>query len=93
MSSISLFDSPDTTKDTQLAIGVRTDANPAKYWLVGNENFNVGIGTTNPQYKLDVGGDVKVGFNTSQGVILTSPNGTQYRLVVDNSGALSTVAV
>lgn len=87
------FDSPDTTKDTQLAIGVRTDANPSKYWLVGNENFNVGIGTTNPTSKLTVGGDVKVGFNTSQGVILTSPNGTQYRLVVNNSGVLSTVAV
>jgi hypothetical protein len=52
------FDSPDTTKDTQLAIGIRTDANPANYWIVGNENFNVGIGTTNPQYKLDVGGDI-----------------------------------
>lgn len=89
----SYFDSPDTTKDTQLAIGVRTDANPANYWLVGNENFNVGIGTTNPTSKLTVGGDVKVGFNTSQGVILTAPDGTQYRLVVNNSGALSTVAV
>jgi hypothetical protein len=53
----------------------------------------VGIGTTNPQYKLDVGGDVKVGINTSQGVILTSPNGTQYRLIVDDSGVLSTVAI
>jgi hypothetical protein len=32
-------------------------------------------------------------INTSQGVILTSPNGTAYRLVVDNAGALTTVAV
>ena len=86
-----LFDAPDTTKDTQFAIGIRTDANPANYWLVGNENFNVGIGTTNPISKLTVqGGDVKVGVNTSHGVILTSPNGTQYRLIVNNSGVLST---
>ncbi len=88
-----LFDSPDTTKNTQLAIGARTDANPSNYWLVGDENFNVGIGTTNPTSKLTVGGDVKVGINTSQGVILTSPNGTAYRLVVDDSGNLSTTLV
>jgi len=49
-----VFDSPDTTKDRQLAIGVRTDANDSKYWIVGNENFDVGIGTTNPTSKLHV---------------------------------------
>ena len=53
----------------------------------------VGIGTTNPTSKLYVVGDARVGINTSQGVILTSGNGTQYRLIVDNSGNLSTVSV
>ena len=38
-------------------------------------------------------GSVRVGVDTLSGVILTSENGTQYRLIVDNAGALSTVAV
>jgi hypothetical protein len=55
---------------------------------------SVGIGTTIPVSKLSVvGGDASVGINTSQGVILTSPNGTRYRLFVENDGTLKTVAV
>ena len=38
-------------------------------------------------------GDLKVGSGQSQGVVLTSPNGTQYRLVVSDAGALSTTAI
>ena len=38
-------------------------------------------------------GDLKVGSGQSQGVVLTSPNGTEYRLVVSDAGVLSTVAV
>jgi hypothetical protein len=37
--------------------------------------------------------DVNVGVDTSSGVVLTSPNGTQYRLIVANDGTLSTTAV
>jgi len=66
-SPTSLFDSPDTTKDTQFAVGVRTDSNPSNYWLVGDENFNIGIGTTNPSAKLDVNGTLNVtGVSTFQ---------------------------
>jgi len=54
---------------------------------------SVGVGTENPTAKLHVIGDARVGFDTSQGVILTSPNSTQYRLIVDDSGNLSTIAV
>lgn len=55
---------------------------------------NIGINSANPTAKLDVqGGDIKVGINTSTGLILTSPNGTQYRLIIDNSGNLSATAV
>lgn len=59
-----------------------------------NSGTNVGIGTTIPVSKLEVqGGDIKVGVNTSQALILTSPNGTKYRLIVNNAGALSTVSL
>ena len=64
--------------------------------VVGVSTFigNVGIGTTNPASKLTVrGGDISVGVSTAHGVILTSPNGTQYRLIVANDGTLSTTAV
>jgi hypothetical protein len=55
---------------------------------------NVGIGTTNPESKLTVvDGDISVGINTNHGLILTSPNGTQYRLIVADDGTLDTVSV
>jgi|DEB0MinimDraft_6_1074348.scaffolds.fasta_scaffold08604_2 hypothetical protein len=88
------FDSPDTTKDTQFAVGVRTDSNPSNYWIVGDENFNVGVGTTNPTSKLTVqNGDIKVGVNTSEGLILTDSNGVAWRLIVNTDGTLTTTAV
>lgn len=88
------FDSPTPTTDTQFAVGVRTDANPANYWLVGNENFNVGIGTTVATSKLTVqNGDIKVGVNTSNGLILTDANGVAWRLTVNTDGTLATASV
>lgn len=61
--------------------------------ITTTSNGLVGINSTSPSKTLDIIGDVKVGVNTSQGIILTSPNGTQYRLIVDDAGILSTVAV
>lgn len=54
---------------------------------------NVGVGTNAPASKLEVdGGDIEVDDSAS-GLILRSPNGTRYRVKVDNSGNLTTTAV
>jgi hypothetical protein len=79
---------PNPTGSDQLIIGNLTNA-----WIYGNSSYNVGIGTSTPTSKLQIVGDVKVGIDTSQGVILTAPNGTSYRIIVNNSGTLSTTVV
>ena len=54
----------------------------------GNQQMSIGS-----DGKVTVTGDAKVGTGNSTGVILTSPDGTEYRLIVANGGALSTSAV
>ena len=81
-------DTPVLNGSNQLVIGAGNTA-----WINGNNSYNVGIGTTNPTSKLHVIGDARVGINTSQGVILTSANGTKYRLIVSDAGVLSTILV
>lgn len=55
---------------------------------------NTGIGTINPSTRLEVfGGDIRVGINTSEGLILTASNGTKYRLIVSTAGVVTTVLV
>ena len=54
---------------------------------------NVGIGITSPASKLEVdGGDIEID-DSDRGLILRSPNGTRYRVRVDDSGNLTTTAV
>jgi len=68
---------------------------------LGIFRFNVGIGTHYPRkthpaqpYGLDVrDSDLYVGIGNTRGVVLTSPNGTAYRIVVDDSGNITSTAV
>ena len=63
------------------------------------EGFNVGFGTNKPRKatakqteNLDIyNSDLYVGIGNTRGVVLTSPNGTAFRITVDNSGNLTTV--
>jgi hypothetical protein len=73
---------------TDVSIGGQVTSN-----VIVGAGYSVGIGTTTPLSTVQVVGDVRVGLNTSEGVVLTAPNGTSYRLVVDNSGNLSTTLV
>jgi hypothetical protein len=77
-SGANYFDSPDTTKSNQFAVGIRTDANASRYWLVGDENFNVGIGTTiftgTSEQKLQVGGGAYISGRL--GIGTTNPQET-----------------
>jgi hypothetical protein len=78
----------------QIKISLNAPAAGSVSEIVRIKHDAVGIGTTNPTSKLTVrGGDISVGVSTAHGVILTSPNGTQYRLIVADNGTLSTVAV
>ena len=51
------------------------------------------INDNSPSYHLDVNGDIRAGQSDTQGLILTSPNGSSFRVTVDNSGSLSVSAV
>jgi hypothetical protein len=90
------------TSNTNLSIGAASNKYVSIFTggtLAANERLrvtgigSVGIGTTIPTSRLHVIGDARVGVDTSQGVILTSPNGTKYRLFVTDAGVPTTVLV
>ena len=81
-------------KFTGIVTATRFESTSAGTPTIDSPN-NLNINAVNVAISTDltVGGDAYVGVSTASGLILTSPNGTQYRLIVDNSGTLSTVLV
>ena len=91
--------SDGSTVSLTSSVGVGTTVS-----LVAYKAFNVG-NVTNATANFQVGqqltvtglstckSDVYVGINTDRGVVLTSSNGTAYRLIVSDAGALSAVAI
>ena len=76
---------------TQFGFGVSTPSDSSAATLKLN---NQGVGKTLDAGKVSISatGDVEISDPTA-GVILTSPNGTRFRLTVGNDGTLSTEAV
>ena len=94
--SIPTINSPNVINLNGYAVNIRGDLNvhgEIVSDLIVNDFFDVGIASTQPRGKLDVVGDAYIGTDPSSGIVLTSPNGTAYRLVVDNAGNLITAAV
>lgn len=80
----------DNTHDLTFAT---SNAGASSDKMIIKSSGNVGIGVTTPASKLEVdGGDIEIDDSAS-GLILRSPNGTRYRVQVDNSGNLTTTAV
>lgn len=73
---------------TDVSIGGEVVSN-----VIVGTGYSIGIGTTSATTLLDVRGDIRSGIDTSNGLVLTSPNGTTYRIIVDNSGVLSTTSI
>ena len=53
----------------------------------------IGYGVTISTTGINAVNDAYVGVSTAAGVILTSANGTRYRLLVENDGSLKTVNI
>ena len=64
-----------------------------KKTFVFGQNIAVSASNTTYVQNLQSTRDVYAGTSSARGLILTAPNGTQYRVTVDNSGNLVTTSI
>lgn len=90
------------TSDGNLSIGAASNKYISIFTggtLAANERIrvtgigSVGIGTTQPTAGVDIRSDLRVGINTSQGLLLTDALGNKWRLGVSTTGTLFTTLV
>jgi len=80
------------TSNSQYLLNLQSNGGSTDVMRVQSSG-NIGIGTSGPSEKLEVeGGDIKI-KDASAGLILTSPNGTVYKITVANDGTVTSTAV
>ena len=85
------FKFPDSTIQTTAAIGKSSWSNNGN--SIYFNNGNVGIGTDKPKSKVEIAnGDLLISNNNS-GLIVTSPNGKRWKIIVNDKGEIKTLAV
>ena len=96
-SSNTIATSPNATSwvttDRLFTVGNGLDSSNRSDAMVILKNGNVGIGISEPKSKLQVkDGDIHV-ETIGSGIILSSPDGTCYRVTVANGGAFSSASI
>ena len=82
--------------DTDHSIMAKPGSDITFHTSTGNnfifENGNVGVGVSNADTKIEVGGKIKSSGSNSA-LILESPDGTEWEITIDNSGNLSATQI
>jgi len=81
-----------STTDLNMDLATNSGVSPAGRLFL-SATGNIGIGTTTPNTKLQISGGDGYFETIGKGVILRSPNGSCFRITVDNSGNLVTTAI